>query len=191
VDLLVTGFGDFGDVKGNPSSDLALRLASSPPAGWSARARILDVTYRDARAAAAELTADPPPVLLGLGVRGGDDRMRLELAARRVVSDVADNEGVVATAAWLPEGPNELPGTLFRPGLAAEIGDARLFESDDAGGYLCNFWYYTALGLLSGSRCGFVHVAHSEVSQPDGPHMTLAEQEELLRTLLSVLRKEL
>ena len=189
--LVVTGFGPFGDVKENPSRELALRISADPPSGWETDVRSLEVTYRDALEALEEMKAIAPGVLFELGLHGADDRMRLELFGWRNVSDKPDNEGVVGSMEMLPRGPEAIPSSLFTGGLAEWIDHPRLVESESAGAYLCNFWYYATLAGLPDVRCGFVHVPHSEGSRPDGPHMTLAEQEELLRSTLTELRKGL
>ena len=187
--LTVTGFGPFGVVRDNPSLALALRLRDDPPCGWALAIRPLEVTYSAALGAVEEIVANPPDVLVELGVHGGDAVMRLELFGRRNVSDAPDNDGVVGSVSMFPPAADVLPSTLFPPGLAGQIGRSSLIESESAGAYLCNFWYYTTLALLPGVRCGFVHVPNSEFSRPDGAHMPLADQEELLRAILDEVRK--
>lgn len=155
--LLVTGFEPFKTFAVNPSWEAARRLperlgpdvacALLPVDHWPARGRLLSL-----------LVEHRPQAVLLTGLAAGD-RFRMEVRARKP-----------AAFASLP-GPAELESTLRWAPVAAAIravlgraAGARtaLARSTDAGSYVCESTYWTALdyaaALMPGPRVGFLHV---------------------------------
>lgn len=147
--ILVTGFGPFDGFEANPSEQLA-RDSGLPH-------RILPVSFQAVDEFLDELAADPPDMLLMLGVAGESERMRLECVARNFVGSYPDVDGRVFGPGPIdPTGPAALSGTLWKPELESMSHD---FESSvDAGDYLCNYIYFRALQALPMTRVGFLHV---------------------------------
>jgi pyroglutamyl-peptidase len=151
--LLITGFGPFPRVPRNPSEGLARAVAKDP------RWRRLDIAAEslvlETRYAAIETHLVPkirefqPDAILMLGVAGRRRHVSVETRAiNRVSRMMPDAGGVIA------------PQPAFRPGAPAVLRsraslvqmmvamrrrgvDARL--SRDAGRYLCNAAYFSAL----------------------------------------------
>ncbi|MCA9560387.1 MAG: hypothetical protein KC583_17680 [Myxococcales bacterium] len=81
--------------------------------------------------------------------------MQVERVARNRCAPRADHLGCgPATDAVVPSGPPTLPTRL----PWADLIDADVGVSDDAGDYLCNLVFYRALHDLALPRVGFVHV---------------------------------
>lgn len=181
--LWITGFGSFRTISDNPSAALAMRLAVGVD-GFEVESRILPVTYADALTAAAAIP--PADLIVAMGVHGGDAVIRLETQALRTANETSDMAGTAGDAASLPPGPETIPSRI----VIDPTGLEAVQLSDDAGGYLCNFWYYCLLASTE-TPCIFIHVPHSEVSRPDGPHIALDQQEKLVRRVIALLRARL
>jgi pyroglutamyl-peptidase len=166
--VFVSGFGPFERVGVNPSGEIALALAASPPAGTSVRSVVLPVSFARAPevwdAAFAELVGQGrrPDLFLALGVakRPG---FRLERCASPELKLVprADMDGRSARE-FTREGPRLETGLDLARLLEAlrrrGVEDARV--SRTAGGYVCERTYHHVL-----TRAGehglpglFVHV---------------------------------
>ncbi|MEO7453595.1 MAG: hypothetical protein ABIV13_02395 [Fimbriimonadales bacterium] len=139
--MLVTAFGPFANVNLNPSEVLARSL-------FGYEAIILPVTF----SAVDEFLDNLPPTdrLLMLGVGRGDSRIRIERCATNRIGNRPDIEG--------RELPREKSETL-KGSLLADIQVCDCWEeSNDAGGYLCNYVYYEATKKHPRVSTGFVHV---------------------------------
>lgn len=147
--VILTGFGPFDGFEANPSEQLA-RESGLPH-------RIIRVSFEAVDQFIEEIAADPPEVLLMLGVAGGSERMRLERVARNFVGSYPDVDGrVFGPGSIDPTLPAALSGTLWTPDLESM---SPYFESSvDAGDYLCNYVYFRALQALPMARVGFLHV---------------------------------
>lgn len=173
---LVTGFGDFGTVTGNPSAVLA--KACGRPYD------VIEVAYRAADDFLSGLEAGSFDRLLMLGVAAGRDRLALELFARNMIGRARDVRGN-APEGYIEEGaPLLLESTLWTPEIASEIVayDPRTRMSWDAGTYLCNYLAYRALQRFPGKALGFLHV-------PGIERMPLDQQQEALRRILEVIEQ--
>lgn len=162
---LVTGFEPFGDIASNPSQSLAERLAHEY------NTLVLPVAYVSALKAIEE--AREHPWVLALGVHGRDGQIWLEKSAHRRVGSTPDVHGVKGSAEDLPPGPEAIHSTIFTDRFVSDLGGVR--ASDDAGDYLCNFWYYCLLS--SGIHAAFAHVPRVEL-------MDLDSQEAVIRHIL-------
>jgi len=185
VRLLLTGFGPFLDITRNPSEDLVGRMEARPPAGWQMETLVLPVSYAAAQEAASRVQGYD--LVCALGVHGGDDLIRLETGASRRMSERPDVDGVVGDLSLFPCNTERMESLTF--GAALTISHPRVISSTDCGGYLCNFWYYQCLARNPSSA--FIHVAHSEISRPEGPFVPLVEQEEIVRLVLDQVRETL
>jgi len=166
--VFVSGFGPFERVGVNPSAEIALALAASPPAGTSVRAAVLPVSFArapeawDAAFAALLGQGGRPDLVLSLGVakRPG---FRLERFARpelklapRVDVDGRSAHEFSRVGPRLESGLDltRLLDALRRRGVA----DARV--SRTAGGYVCERTYHHVLTRARehGVAGLFVHV---------------------------------
>ena len=165
--LLITGFGPFGNVKVNPSWEVAKRIALVHPAGVEVCARRLPVAFDgvgDVLWEAVEQFA--PDVVLMLGVATKRSVISYERVAINIDdSSKVDNDGKTYPGTPIRiDGPTAYFSTLpvkemrdatISAGLAAEI-------SNSAGTYVCNHTMYECLYRIEHSglktRAGFVHV---------------------------------
>lgn len=169
--ILVTGFGPFEGVEINPSERLARESGLAH--------RILPVSFRAVDQFIEEEAADPPDILLMLGVAGGSERIRLECVARNFVGSYPDVDGRVFGPGPIdPTGPAALSGTLWTPEL--DSMSPNLESSVDAGDYLCNYVYYRALQDLPMAWVGFMHVPPEIVLPSDYQQRTFAHITERL-----------
>jgi len=168
--LFITGFGPFPGVERNPSREIARALAERDlvpgahvvaaelPVAFGAVAGAID--------AALAALAEPPDVLLGIGVWSRGDSFRLERRARGRFDDTRpDNDG--ATGAGLDLGP-ERRTTLDLEALAERMraaGAGLVRISDDAGRYVCERTYLHLLTRAEelGAQALFLHVPPLEV----------------------------
>ena len=169
--LLITGFGPFPRVPRNPSERVARAVAANPRwrrLGWQVDLRILDTRYS---ALAEQLLpalheSDPDAVLL-LGVAPRRDAITPERQARNRVSRLfPDAGGRVGDASLrLDRDDPQLIRRTQAP-IAAMVRamrgrGLRAAISRDAGRYLCNAAYYSALRACApprGVRVAFVHI---------------------------------
>ena len=165
--LLITGFEPFGNVKVNPSWEVAKRIALVHPDGVEVYARQLPVVFDsvgDVLWKAVEQFA--PDVVLMLGVATKRQVISYERVAINFDdSNKVDNEGKTnpgspirhdGPAAYFSTLPvKEMRDATLSAGLAAEI-------SNSAGTYVCNHTMYECLYRIGHSglktRAGFVHV---------------------------------
>lgn len=149
--LLITAFGPFGPHVMNPSSRIAelLRFPS----------RIFEVSYQATREALEELDPKSFDILLMLGVHGATDYFRMEMFARNRIGASPDVRGEAPTGPIARRGTPVLGSTLF----TGDLPDGPFNTSFDAGDYLCNFAYYTALRRFPGRQVGFLHVPTESV----------------------------
>lgn len=156
--VLLTAFQPFAERAANGSRTVAehLRTGMSEvrievlvlPVAWGEPERQLPAAVQRLR----------PRLLIGLGEGWPQAVMVERIARNRAAGD--DERRMPGAGVLLAGGPAERRGTLqFDP--AWRIGDGIAVQaSDDAGSYLCNALYYTALGDLGTAvgRVGFVHL---------------------------------
>jgi pyroglutamyl-peptidase len=171
--VLVTGFGPFPGQPVNPSAALAERLAAEFRGCARFRAALLPTEYRAGRERlAAEIAGFRPDIVICFGVAAAAEKVRIESrACIRSHPAREDAAGLLPEAA--AEGPEYLHSALDPEALAADMGagGAAAEVSDDAGDYLCNFIYYTALAGAAGRYDAvFVHIP--DPALPGRPDMT-------------------
>lgn len=186
--ILVTGFGDFLAVRGNPSGALARwvdgrSVGDRPVVGRELRVSLAELP----RALASHVDELRPVALVALGVQR-QLWWRLERCARRpLTSSKADVDGAVASHFDRAAAPERRATQLDVDRLARELVAAGFVArpSEDAGGYVCE-WCYHHL-FVHGARIGapalFVHVP------PDGAVAPLRQCEALELVLLGVARQ--
>ncbi len=169
--LLITGFGPFPRVPRNPSEQVARAAAANPRwrrLGWEVHLRILDTRYSalDEQMLPALSEINPDAVLL-LGVAAKRDAITPERQARNRVSRLfPDAGGNVGDASLrLDRSDPRLIRRTHAPidAMVRVMRRRRLRAaiSHDAGRYLCNAAYYTALRACDPKARGrvvFVHV---------------------------------
>lgn len=168
--LTVTGFGPFNAVKTN-SSELVVRHMqdlTDDIEGLSLSTRVFPVIYKTATEQISEtIRTTNPDILILTGLNGNSTGLELERVARnRDNSEIADNLGAVCKCPQIiaPNGPDEFRSSLPLRAYADALMNAGISAriSDDAGGFLCNHYYYLARYHLMLTRpdcvCIFVHV---------------------------------
>ncbi|MFT5288701.1 MAG: pyroglutamyl-peptidase [Planctomycetota bacterium] len=174
--VLVTGFGPFEKHAENPSGEIALGLAKTPPPGVDVVGVVLPVSFRRVAAsmeeALAGLNGRRPDLILSLGVHSRPG-WRVEGCARVHLTRRGrpDNDGVDAVDAMDVSGKAECEQAPLMTGLDAgaltlllqELSPEPAGLSWNAGGYVCE-WAY-AQGLQHAqklqSNALFVHVPQS------------------------------
>jgi pyroglutamyl-peptidase len=166
---LVTGFGPFGTVGQNPSEKLA-RQCGSPNA-------ILEVSYSAVDAFLESSEVQLAESMLLMGVAASRPTLSIEKFARNHNGHHPDVEGQIRAGQISEEGPLLLEGNYWCPeAIAAEIvADPRIKLSMDAGGYLCNYIFYSALARFPSKRIGFLHVALEE-RVPIGDQLSIVKR---------------
>ena len=149
VELLVTGFGPFGDNAENPSAWLAEQSMAS--------FEILEVSFRAVDQFVEGLSKNPPQALLCIGLAQKARVMRLETVAHNWIGPTPDVLGEVWGPGPIdPRLPSQLSSTLWTAEDFLMLDEAE--PSADAGGYLCNYLLFKAIRALPTSQVAFLHV---------------------------------
>jgi pyroglutamyl-peptidase len=163
--ILVTGFEPFGGVATNPTQNIVERLQRLDSPGVSAE--VLPTAYlRGAQMMTELLRTRRPRVVLMTGLNAGAQNLRYEQVALNFDHAAKpDNDGEVRQLRHIREGGpvgywNTLPFDALRS-VAHEFGET-LEVSRDAGGFVCNHVFFTAMDVITThlpeTRAGFVHV---------------------------------
>ena len=167
--LLVTGFGPFHAVETNSSELIVRELPNilGEKEGFSLRTRIFPVIYETASEEILEtIRTTNPDVLIMIGVSESTNKLQLERVARNLdCSETFDNQSVVRkNQRILKDGPDQYVTALPLNEYADALNEAGIPTkvSEDAGGFLCNHYYYRACHHLAvvkaDCNCVFVHV---------------------------------
>lgn len=170
-DIVVFGFGPFGDYAENPSEIICGRLDGRMIGDYRVYAKVLPVEYGGLEESILEvLGGGRPKLVLGLGLAAGRTHICLErVAVNYRDTHLADRAGFRPTSRIDPEGPvavesnlpvEEIVGALRRAGIPAKV-------SLSAGAYLCNNMMYIVCREASrrGFLGGFVHLpCHEELA---------------------------
>ncbi len=168
--VVVTGYGAFMGITDNPSARIAQKISELGAAGAVIEYRRLDVTTEAVDAFIGEMRANPPDVILSMGV---SSHAQVEERPENRLNGGADGAGhILRTGPIVPGGPAELPTDLpldvINPALDTYGPDRRVGSSasdatyqPDRSAYLCNYLGYSlagAFGDFDGTAAGFVHV---------------------------------
>lgn len=179
--ILMTGFEPFGGQKINPSWQAVQGVTA--PEGVELIRRELPVRWYDTSAAVKALIEElQPDAILLTGQAGGAERIRVERVGLNLRdAGAADNAGVVVRDTPVFEGaPTAYFSTFAYKDILAALTNAGLpaAYSFSAGAYLCNEALYTALHLLPGAKCGFIHLPF--LPEQSEKHFTLPLDRQIL-----------
>lgn len=174
--LLITGFTAFGAFEKNPSEEVARQAAAALGASFAP----IEVSFAAAENFIDSLLPHPPTALIMLGVAGRASKIRLESIARNHIGPTPDVRNIT-------RGPNPisathppaLPSNLF---TTHSVTSPLVEPSQDAGDYLCNFIYFTALSRLT-IPVGFIHIPPAtQIPIPEQVPIVLAIIRDYLKT---------
>lgn len=147
--IFATAFGPFGSFDENPSSILVPELGLP--------FEILPVTFAAVDEFVSSDRLEGVDTLVMFGVAGKGTVITLETTARNVIGSTPDADGQV-------HGPGPVDANL-PPQLASNLWTGEEIWSDpdwvmgvDAGGYLCNYLFFSVLSRRPNIRAGFVHI---------------------------------
>ncbi len=195
---LLTGFGPFGEVVNNPSARIVAHFEQVGAPGHELTTRLLPVSYaRAEREIRGLLTTGRFDGAVLLGVAAREPQLRLEQLGCWQPGKRPDSDGdTAASAERHPGAPDRYRATVELEPLVEVLASdglpARL--SDDAGSYVCNHTYYTALHAIAAhglpTRCFFLHLpadAETFAGPHDGPTMPLEQQIQAVERVLGWL----
>jgi len=167
VTILLVGFGPFGNIRHNPSGEIAKLLNGKRIGNDIVLGRVLPVSYIKVKVTLERLIADANPSLfLGIGLAPNSTCIRVEAIALNIAySEKPDVDGTIikeitpiyddGELAYMANIPlKRIVGELRRHGIPSVL-------SFSAGTYLCNYAYYIASYLLSkrnNAMFGFIHI---------------------------------
>lgn len=160
--ILVTGFEPFGGETENASGVTVDMLRDlTPPDGARIVTAILPVTWSGAGAALLRAVEEHrPDAVVAVGEAGGRTAVTPERWAKNLGHGrIPDNDGAIRDAAPLTEGPERRESRVDPATLARAIQDSGVPAevSDDAGAFLCNAVFWTALHRTD-LPAAFIHV---------------------------------
>ena len=198
--LLVTGFGPFPGIPKNPSEIVAGAIARSPRwrhLGIDVRTVPLSTTYA---ALAGELLPAirdfAPDALLMIGVAGRSREVRVETRGVNRASILLPDAAKVRPERWVMPGEPRLRRSRAQP--ARQVATLRRHgwrarPSIDAGPYLCNASYFTALDtpipvlFVHVPKPGRARLGRPGLRRSTGWHGTLADA--LAEVALDLIRQ--
>jgi pyrrolidone-carboxylate peptidase len=172
MNVIITGFGPFGDIEENPSSVLAEGLGKQLNCEVHSN---IPVSVECVEKLHDRIFCANQFIGVHLGVNAKSTSIAIELVAVNEVLDDFENVQVIES-----DGPRNLRTpfeSILRQWVSAH---PHVTISEDAGRYLCNFIYYKS--LRAGVRCVFVHVPKLEVLEEDYQLKTLADMVQYLVT---------
>lgn len=173
--VLFTGFTPFQEHERNASWAVAEAAAAS--FGADASARLLDVTFEEARSVASTRLARELIVAIGIAPTKS---VRVERLGKNVRGTSSDNAGTVAPGTLVGAGPVQRVSRVAESGFA-DLLAARcplpVVISEDAGEYVCNALFYHLLGARDegGAEAVFVHIPQLDPSAAAHVGAALAE----------------
>jgi pyroglutamyl-peptidase len=192
--LLLTGFEPFGAFAINPAWELARTFQGDTIEMVNVETAQLPVNWATAWPVlqAAIERVDPMWVLM-LGLGSSRQVVTAETRGRNYTNPIRDNSDALPPADDLiePDGPAFRNSTIPAPLLVERMQEAGVPAeiSTDAGGFLCNWALYKALGYAEGRPglrgVGFVHVP--PLPEQGGPALALAQLRTGLRAAIDSL----
>jgi pyroglutamyl-peptidase len=193
--VLLTGFGPFPGVPGNPSARLAEALAASSsaldcdlhwqvlPTEWETIAALVPALHETLQ----------PHVMIHFGLSERSKTFRIERSAHNRTAPRHDAKGALpSSAVILAQRPDRLDTRLPAAVLAAHLRAQGLAAttSHSAGSYLCNFLYYLSLDWGARQESAplalFVHIPHASAQGgPFSEAQLLYGAQELLRLVFA------
>lgn len=165
--MIVTGFGPFGDITENPSSqNLPLLRPRRNVRGISGLEVSMEAVDRFLSSQSAE------EAMVHFGVNQNATAIEIEsVAVNEMRFSIPDNKGVTRNGETIDSGaPLTLSTSLVDVSLlvqALALDGFPVVSSTDAGRYICNYIYYKSLQLTN-QRSLFIHVPpYSVISQSD------------------------
>lgn len=150
--LWVTGFGPFTGVDNNPTAAAVGRLQGLKIGGFEVVAEVLPTSYKRASQRVHKAYASlNPAAALHLGVAKNEQQLRVErIAANEQTASIPDIDGVFATGERCSKALQigaRLETTVDTESVARRLRRHALpaRASDDAGRYVCNTVYFSAL----------------------------------------------
>ncbi|PTL37879.1 pyroglutamyl-peptidase I [Alkalicoccus saliphilus] len=199
--ILLTGFEPFGDMAGNPSSELIKWAEKERFAGAEIRTESLPVVYKTcADKALQAVTEWEPDAVIHLGVAAGRSLINIERIAVNVedASTLSDNSGDSPKDRPVEEGgPDGIFATLPVRDITDRLQEAEVPAglSYSAGTYICNTTLYRTLRFIEKQelsvQAGFVHVPLTpELAAEKGlPSMDLSVQKKALTSIIQTVSK--
>lgn len=199
--ILVTGFEPFGGESENASGVVVDRLCGTALLdGVEVVTAILPVTWSGAGPALLRaVEAHRPDAVVAVGEAGGRAVVTPEHWARNLGhGGTADNDGVVRAPTPLAPGPDRLESRISPTALTRAIRDAGVpaETSEDAGAFLCNAVFWSALDETA-LPAAFTHVPAvrsrgvagiGAETDPDGaPAHSALGVDDLVRALAAVV----
>lgn len=186
--ILITGFGPFPGVPRNPAGEAARLLGAlrrPALAGMVREIMLLPTEWRALADLDARIAAFAPDAVLMLGVAPRRRRMDVEVRAVNCARGADAARRRMPGRKLAPQGRDVLqtgaaPAALVH---ALEAAGLKAGRSRDAGRYLCNGAYYTALARLQGSDVPavFVHLpGKGPVARADRQRVAFALSQLLL-----------
>ena len=165
--ILITAFEAFAGRPDNMSMLVARELKRNM--GSLVEMALINVNYASARTEVLNAVEScSSEWIVCLGEYTGDSRIRLERWAHNLDhSETADMNNVIRSESIIAYGaPEKIETRLpLRHMLdVAKQNQIECFESNDAGGFLCNHVFYSLMN--AGYRGGFIHVPRIESENP-------------------------
>lgn len=171
-ELLVTGFGQFGEVSVNPSALLARSSGR--------RHEVLEVSFQAVESFLRRYARREFDQLLMIGVADDEPVFRIELFGKNHVGPTPDVRGLTKGPGSISlRAPALIGSTLWRDYGFLSAGEFWR-PSIDAGDYLCNYALFRALQRFPDRKVGFLHV-------PQLAAVPIETQQEWLATLLRLV----
>jgi len=196
--ILISGYGPFEGVIDNPSARIAKWFGDHGLDGHEITPLVLAVSYARATAAIRNvLSPSRFDAVLVMGVAPLESVMRIESIGRnRDSSNRPDCDGEESKGGPIfPGAPEEIQTSVNVNGLLDRLRLAGIPGriSEDAGGYLCNRGYFTALQAIreagASTSCLFIHVPADPLTPPgiEGDYMPFDQQIQAIRIALEYM----
>ena len=184
-EIILTGFGTFGDLASNPSEKLINSLKSELQ-NELYQLFVLPVSYSYCSDWSKAHISESTSLVIHFGVSAKSKVINLETVGRNVIGSSQDIDGFVPGSKVIENGQNTIQTELDLDKVCKELQKTgfKCELSDNAGDYLCNYILYKSL-MIAPERSFFVHVPPEEqTSIEELKRFTLA----LIRNLLDQVK---
>ena len=184
-EIILTGFGTFGDLASNPSEKLINSLKSELQDELY-QLFVLPVSYSYCSDWSKVHISESTSLVIHFGVSAKSEVIQLETTGRNVIGTTKDIDGSIPGIKVIEHGPDTIQTELDLDRVCKEL-QKNCFKcelSDNAGDYLCNYILYKSLTIAPGKSL-FVHIPPEEkISIEELKRFTLA----LIRNLLDQVK---